>query len=271
MLKYVVNKTNLPQFEILGSLHEYLIAKQIPVPKIYRTRVGNYVEKDFICYKFIEGETKDNWSDKEIISLVINFAHMIIALREYDVPNFIKNKNDKYTKGYDIRYCHEVFRPSILNLSVSDNIKNPIIETIDLLYNKISDFEKLPKYLVHGDVNEMNALFQDGKNVGIIDFGGGYDPIVYDLGELIYWFAMSAWKEEFNRKRCELMVCTFEEILPLSADEKKLLPYMILRRGIMDVMLTLQYYWSNQSKMSVPIERLQTLINRNNKIVELIK
>ncbi len=270
LLKYIKNKENIPQFEMLAHLHEYLRKKGVPVPKIYKTENGNYIEDDFILYEFIEGHTKEQtmeeWSKEEMISLVSNFAKMLIALKDYKVPDFVKNKSDKYILGSDIKYCYGVLKPKVIQLPTSDEIKNSIIKTIDLLYSKLFDFEKLPKFLIHGDLNEMNAIFMDGKNVGIIDFGIAYEPIVYDLGEFCYWFTMPWWTEEFDRERYNLILVIFENFLPLSPLEKELLPYMILRRGMMDLMLTLYRYWS-EANVSIPEGRLRLLIKRNNKII----
>ena len=248
----------------MGDLHNYLIQKHIPVPKIYKTKNENYVENNFILYEFIDGEQKNDWTDEEMVSLTSNFAHMLQALKKYPVPEFIKNKSDKYVKGSDIEYCYKVYKPLILKLAVSQSIKDSIVNTIDILYGKLEDFNKLPKYFMHGDLNEMNALFKDEKNVGIIDIGGAYEPIVYDLGEFLYWFTMPYWSLDFNTKRYELIIKTFENILPLSPAEKMLIPYMMLRRGMMDVMLTLENFWSG--KGSIPEQRLQLITERNIKI-----
>jgi len=91
----------------------------------------------------------------------------------------------------------------------------------------------------------MNALFKDGENVGIIDFALSYDPAVYDLGEFSYWIAFPWGTKKFNNGRFKLIVDTFQKNISLSALEIKLLPYMVLRRSMMDIMLTLQYYWLN--------------------------
>ena len=154
-------------------------------------------------------------------------------------------------------YCHDVFGPEILKLNMPRGIKNSIVETIDLMYTKLSDFEKLPKQLIHGDLNEMNSIFKDGVNVGIIDFGVSYDPVIYDLGEFCYRFCLPWDTYEFNIHRYNLIVETFKKISPLSSLEKGLLPYMILRRHMMDIMLALQYYRSHQNSINIPIDVLE--------------
>jgi Ser/Thr protein kinase RdoA (MazF antagonist) len=266
LLKFIENKKNTPQFEMLGELSEYLQKYEVPVPKVYKTKNNKYVENDFILYDFIEGEIKKDWSIEEITSLTTNFAKMLTAMKKFKVPDFVKNKNDKFTKGYDIKYCHDVIKPKIEQLSMNQEIKVQIIKVIDLLYAKLSDFEKIPKFLIHGDLNETNAIFKDGKNVGIIDFGVSYDPIVYDLGEFCYWFAMPWWTEEFNHERYNTITETFEKVLPLSIDERSLLPYMILRRGMMDLYLTLDWYWSNLGVV-IPEKRLSLLNRRNDRVI----
>jgi Ser/Thr protein kinase RdoA (MazF antagonist) len=256
-LKHIINLANLQQFEFLGPLHENLREKDIPVPKIFKTLKGKYVEDSFILY--------EDWTDQEMVSLVHNFATLLKALQQVQVPDFIKNKNDKYIKGANIRYCYDVFKPQILALSLPNELKKDIGALIDIMYEKVTDFEKLPKSLIHGDLNEMNALFKGGENIGIIDFGISYDPTIYDLGEFCYWFCFHFGMEEFNKERFRLIVKTFEEILPLSQVERDLLPYMILRRHMMDILLALQWYWDNTNN-PLPENDLQKKNMRSKKI-----
>ena len=270
LLKYIVAQNHIQKFEYLGSVYEYLISRDIPVPNLCRTPVGNFIQDSCILFEYIEGEIKTDWTNNEIISLVNNFARLLLLLEDYDVPDFVKNNDDKYAKGYNVRYCHDVFKSQILKLDVPEDIKNPIVKTIDILYEKLSDFEKLPKQLIHGDLNEMNAIFKNGVNEGIIDFGVSYDPVVYDLGEFCYWFALPWKTSKFNSERYNLIIDIFQKILPLSTLERELLPYMILRRHMMDIMLALQHYWSNQKNMIFPIEVLEEKIIRNNELMKNI-
>lgn len=271
LLKYIVDSSTISQFELLGSLHDYLRSKDVVVPKIYKTKNETYVENSFILFSFIDGTSKKDWTDLEIVSLVINFTKLLISLRNYPTPNLIQDKDDKYIKGGNIKYCYNFFKPQIYRLSTPDVIKNSIVEIIDLLNGIFSEFNTLPKQLIHGDLNEMNALFKDGKNVAIIDLALSYDPLVYDLGVFCYWYAFPWWTRQFNYARYKLIFNTFQENIPLSPIEMKLLPYMIVRRSMMDIMLTLQYYWSNSNKVNFPEERLIDQIERNNTILDLIR
>lgn len=271
LLKYIVDPSTLKQFEFLGTLHEYLRKKEVPVPKIFKTQGGSYVSNSFILYEFIDGKIEREWSDKEIISMTQAFAKMLRAMGEHHIPNFIKNKDDKYVRGGNIQYCYRIFRPLILKLDCPDDIKMPIVHLIDTLYEKYTAFESLPKSLINGDLNEMNALFKDGNCAAIIDLSLSYDPIVYSLGVTCYWFAFPWWEPKFNMERLAIMIETFEKTIPLSPLEKELLPYMIMRRSMMDIMITLQFYWSQTARVPVPESRLKEQIERNNTIMNLIK
>ena len=98
MLKYITNPKHIQKFEFLGSVYESLRIKGIPVPKVYITPNDTYVEDSFILYGYIEGETKKDWSDNEIVSLVNNFAKLLLSLKDYTVPDFVKNNDDKYMR-----------------------------------------------------------------------------------------------------------------------------------------------------------------------------
>jgi Ser/Thr protein kinase RdoA (MazF antagonist) len=270
LLKSITNKEDIKKFEFLAELYTHLLSKNIPVPDVLKSTDGNYVEDSYILYKFIEGEDKRDWNDEEIISLVQNFSKMLQSTKDYDIPDILKNRVSKYKKGSDMAYCHEVFKPMILNLDCSESIKDPIIEVIDIMHSKLADFESLPKQLIDGDLNEMNAIFKDNKNVGIIDIGMGYDPLIYDLGEFCYWFCFHFGMKEFNVERYKLIVKTFEETIPLSPLEKEILPYMILRRHMMDIMLALQWYWDREGTAPIPENALNVKNLRSKKILEFI-
>ena len=269
-LKKIINTPAISQFEFLGSLYTCLKKKDIPVPIIFKTRTGNYVEESFILYEYIDGIQRRDWSRGEMVSLVTNFAKMHEALRGQEVPDFIKNKDDKYIRGGSIQYCHEVFRSKILELQCSAEIKDSIIKSLDMLWDRFPEIESLPKYIIHGDLNEMNALFKDNKNIGIVDFGLSYDPFVYDLGVFCYWFAYPWTSSEINIDRLGIIVDTYESVIPLSNLGRELLPYMMLRRSIMDIMLALQWYWNGDPTVHLPEITLERKIKHNNKIVEYI-
>lgn len=271
LLKYIVDSSTIKQFEFLGTLHEYLRKKELPVAKIYKTQAGTYVDNAFILYEFIDGKAEREWSDKEIISMTDAFARMHRVMGQHHIPNFIRNKDDMYVRGGNIQYCYRIFRPFIQTLDCADEVKKPIIQLIDTLNGKYKVFETLPKSLINGDLNEMNALFKEGNCAAIIDLTLSYDPVVYALGATCYWFAFPWWEPAFNNEWYALIIETFEKIIPLSPVEKELLPYMILRRSLMDIMVTLQIYWNKTGRVPVPEDRLKEQIERNNTIMNLIE
>ncbi len=270
LLKYIIVPSTIKHFEFLGSLHQYLIKKEIKVPKIYPTPNGAFIENSFILYEFKEGGSQKEWTTEEIISLTTEFARMLLAMREYHVPNFIKNKDDTYVRGGSIQYCYTVFRPQIQKLPCSDYLRSDIIQIIDTLYKQYSEFETLPKFLIDGDLNESNVLFKNNQCSAIIDLSLSYEPIVYALGVACYWFALPWWTQEFNIDRYELIQKTFQSIIPFSLLERKLLPYMIMRRSMMDIMSTLQKFWNETARVTFPEKRLIDQIRRNSEIKKIL-
>jgi Ser/Thr protein kinase RdoA (MazF antagonist) len=263
VLKYVVNTNALEQFEFFGSLHSYLREHNVCVPLFQRSRTTGYVCENFVLMEFMNGEIVKDWNTSQIISLTEHFAEMLLVLQRYRVPDFVKNKDDKYIRGSNLEYCHDVYKPKILQLEHPDNIVQEIVAVIDLLYGIRDDFNSLPKQIIHGDLNEKNALFIGNENTAIIDFGLSYNPLVYDLGEYLYWYSMPWWSHKFNSERYDVIVKTFTQKIPLSSIELRLLPCMLLRRGMMDLMLTLEWYWSQPLGTAVPSNRLRELTDRN--------
>lgn len=270
LLKYIVDPSTLKHFELLGSLHQYLIKKEIKVPLIYPTKMGGYVHNSFILYEFKEGTAQKEWSRDEMISLTEEFTKMLVAMRSHHVPNFIKNKDDTFVRGGNIHYCLTVFRPRIHELPCPEDIRTDIILIIETLHQQYSDFESLPKFLIDGDLNETNALFKNNQCTAIIDLSLSYEPVVYALGVMCYWFAFPWWTTEFNRERYELIQKIFLTIIPLSPLEKKLLPYMVMRRSMMDIMTTLQKFWSETARVPFPEQRLRDQIRRNSEIMNIV-
>jgi Ser/Thr protein kinase RdoA (MazF antagonist) len=263
LLKYIVNIHALEQFEFFGTLHDYLHDHGIRVPLFYTSRSGSYVSNNTVLMQFIDGAVVKEWNEKQIASLVDHFAAMLLVLKDYPVPDFVKNKDDKYIRGSHLEYCYEVYRPRILKLSGPDDVLKDVVMVIDMLYSIRDDFNALPKQIIHGDLNEMNALFRGDENVAIIDFGLSYNPVVYDLGVHLYWYALPWWSHEFQTERYNLILERFTKQIPLSSTELRLLPYMMLRRGMMDLMLTLEWYWAQPEETELPTNRLRELTERN--------
>ena len=63
---------------------------------------------------------------------------------------------------------------------------------LDMFSHQVSPVEhRLPRGVIHNDLNEQNLIFLNGQLEGVIDFGDAvYSPFIYDLGILLCYTCM---------------------------------------------------------------------------------
>lgn len=265
-LKYIQDTNELPLFEYLGDLHTQLLLSEVPVPRVYKNKQGKFVTQRFQLYKFIDGETKKEWSEKELTSVARNFAHLHNALEKIPVPEIIRNKTDDYVRTEHIVYIRENVIPRLEKSSLEQSIKAEITETLQILKKSLGAYETLPKHIIHGDLNEANALFKHSRNVALLDIALKYEALVYDLGIFLYWWCYPWWIKRMDIKRLVIVLSAYEQVRRLTRTEKTLLPYLILRRSMLDLTLpVLRYFKGNLSKKELG-DQMQRVVGRNQEI-----
>ncbi len=265
-LKYIQDTNELPLFEYLGDLHQQLLLSEVTVPRIYKNKQGKYVTNRFQLYKFIDGESKKEWSEKELMSVARNFAHLHNALEKITVPEIVKNKTDDFVKAESVSYVRENIMPKLEKLTTDLYIKEEIAETLRILKKSLVGYETLPKHIIHGDLNESNALFKQSRNVAVLDITLKNEALVYDLGIFLYWWCFPWWTKRMDLKRLEILLTAYEQVRRLTRREKILLPYLILRRSFLDLTLpVLRYYRGALNKKELG-DTLQGIIVRNQEI-----
>lgn len=220
-------------FEFLGTLHRHLHDSGVPIPLMFKDKHGKYVNNSCVLYEFIEGRKKRRWSNQEMISLVENFSKLHNVLDTIPVPSIIKEKTDDYIRGENIIYSKRNIVPEVLKLNLPLPIKNEVSMTLSLLEKHLSDYDALPKRIIHGDFNDENALFRGNKNVAIIDITLKHEALVFDLAIFIYWWCFPWWTKHINFERYKLVLKYYKRNRQLTVREKKLLPYLILRRSFL--------------------------------------
>lgn len=269
-LKYIQDTNELPLFEYLGDLHKELLLSEVSVPRIYKNKQGKYVTNRFQLYKFIDGETKKEWSEKELESVARNFAHLHNALEKIPVPEIVINKSDDYVKSENIPFIRENILPKIEKLAVDDYIKDEIRETLQILKKSLKLYDVLPKHIIHGDLNEANALFRQSRNVAILDIALKNEALVYDLAIFLYWWCFPWWTKRMDLKRLEILLSSYEQVRRLTRAEKMLLPYLILRRSFLDMTYPVLRYFKGALNKKELGDNLQKNIIRNQEIRECI-
>lgn len=248
VLKYIHRPGEHSYFEYLGALHEMLHARRIPVPKMIRTIRGGFVYKSCVLYEFLDGKVARQWTDNGLRSLAENVARVTIALGKIKTPALVKQKKDKYALGLDIVRIRKNILPRILRTGVSASAKREISEILLILEKGLRDYGRLPRQISHNDVNESNALFKKGRFVGIIDFTLGYEAAVYDLAVTLYWYAFPWWNDTFYPQRYQTIIRAYGKVRGLSRAERRLIPFLMLRRAYLSVILPFLDHWSGEDR-----------------------
>lgn len=194
----------------------------LPVTEIIKTSYGaDYLQNGelyFIITKRINGnqlKCEDVFNNTDIAYQIgENIARLHNALKTFDESNYKK--------------------ANILN-DVKSNFPKvkELIDIDDFIDNFADIYNKLPKQLIHRDINPSNMLFDKGKFKGFIDF---------DLTEVnirifdICYCATAILSECFSNQEInkniwfeilDKLVSGYEKITQFTNEEKQAIPYVI--------------------------------------------
>lgn len=226
---YVLKKyKNKKELERNIILMEILSKRKIPTGEIIKTKNG-------VKYKTID-ET---------------FLLLTRKLRGENILSIKKHPKIAWQMGIIIGNLHNALLECEDNIEIWDNsllgeMKGWIYETLKndswkliseqdflntlLHLEKLND--KLPRQLIHRDVHFGNFLFDDGRFSGYIDFDLSQRNIrIFD----ICYFLLGLLTEEENKmsddewiKVVNDTVSGYDEIVVLTVEEKKAIPYVML-------------------------------------------
>ncbi|GEM_PF-6543657 len=252
-LKRIRENKSVRFYNFLGSLHERLASLGILVPRVYKNNRGEYVTNHYLLFEFIEGEARVDWTEKEIYSATSGFALLHNELEKVSVPSFIRNRSDLYIKCENMDYGEASVLPTIAASSIEECVKEEIVVTLHMLNKHFGDFQ-FTKHVIHGDFGEGNALFQDGRLTAIIDLTLRYDSLAYDLGIFIFWTCiMAETNKRLNFMKYRQILETYQNVRRLTSIERRMLPYLILRRSC----ATFFYSWQrNVEEKNTPVMEL---------------
>lgn len=220
---YIIKFTaNLGNIKRNISISHAMIKADIPTFEIVKTVSGDdYIQSGelyFMVTKRIQGrqlKCEDIFANTDLAFCIgKNIAKLHNAIKDFDESNF--------------NYVN------ILNDVKSNFPKVNNLINIDDFTDKFAVvYDKLPKQLIHRDINPSNMIFDDDEFKGFIDF---------DLSEVnirifdICYCATAILSECFNNSdidKCKWikifdnLVKGYESITPLSEYEKQALPYVI--------------------------------------------
>ncbi len=208
----------------------------ISLPRIILTRTGS-IEARLLpqdqgeirgrLLKFLEGTA---WREalpasidqlEELGSLI---AQMNLAL------SGIVHPDSNRTHPWDLANADQ-HRSSIL--IIEDPEKRRILEWVFHFYAAIAMplLDRLPRALIHGDLNDDNVLVQNGRISSILDFGDCLEnPMVCDLAIALAYHTLD---EDDPLEAAAIMIGAFHKVRPLSLDEMTVIfPLMCARLAV---------------------------------------
>ncbi|OGR22261.1 MAG: hypothetical protein A2277_20100 [Desulfobacterales bacterium RIFOXYA12_FULL_46_15] len=116
---------------------------------------------------------------------------------------------------------------------IQDLEKRRILEWAFHLYTAIALplLDRLPRSLIHGDLNDDNILVDNSRVCGILDFGDCLEnPVVCDLAIALAYHTLD---EEDPLEAAAIIIGAFHQVRPLSADEMNVIfPLMCARLAV---------------------------------------
>lgn len=224
---YVIKfTTNLGYIRNSIKIAESLSSADVEIAEIIKTVNGNYYVQDgelyFLLTKRIKGKQllcEDIFKNTDIaIEIGRNIAKLHIALSEFDVSD------------YDTNNIYDAVVSILPNVQNKCRLTKEFIENYQKVFGTI--FDKLPKQVIHRDINPSNMLFDNDIFKGFVDFDLSEVNIrIFDIcycatAILSECFSneidSGKWKDILNN-----IIKGYKSISPLSSDEKLAIPYVI--------------------------------------------
>ena len=148
--------------------------------------------------------------------------------------NVIKNYDDKLECNYNNLF--ENLTKWAVPI-VKENLEIPVKFYDDYINIFGQVFSKLPKQIIHRDLNPSNMIIKDGKIVGFIDFELTEKNIrIYDPCYAATAILSEIFSEPKNHKKWfeiyENIILGYDNICNLTKEEKEALPYVVLSNQI---------------------------------------
>ena len=221
----VFSKTRKPEdCKRITDLLAFLMIKRVHHPKIYKDMSGDYLHKInigienlfLVVMDFIDGknffELNAAPNKKEIVQLANDMAQI----------NSIKLKGE-------LSHIYDSW--AILNFGLEYEkkkkyLKNNEIKIFEPLINEFNstDFEKLPKSLVHGDLLKTNVLKDKLGKIWIVDFSvANLYPRILEIAIAATHLLFDSSKEK-TAENLKTLLEEYGKHIKLTHEEKEVLP-----------------------------------------------
>ncbi len=202
------------RFEIdaLNQLSAADFPCQKPVANIVGEFVGEYARKPFAIFCYIEGEHEADYGyPDQVASLVARMHRLSPAMR---------SEYSRFRERYDLRSC---LQTAELNLSECVDDAAALV-WLGWLKNELAHLDlpdNLPVGLCHCDLNSSNFLYKNRILTAILDFDmAAQTHFLYDVANLLYWWANPVVGDGQWQRRARELLAAYEEVRPLTPEER---------------------------------------------------
>ncbi len=185
--------------------------------------IGSILSKNYVVYKFLEGEHLENPSSKQYEELVQAVAKFNLSSKG------VRSNFEKYRINYSPDFCISHATKIAKEINTENAYKK--LEWYLSELNKLQFPENLSKSVCHGDFHFSNILYKDGKFNALIDFDdANYTYTIFDLVCLMdpfgkngfewhNWMNFSKDSDVFDFEKSRNVLKTYCEINPISSLE----------------------------------------------------
>ena len=209
-------KINEQELKLYLSLLQELsiagIACPQPQTNFNKQTIGHIKNKPFTLVTRLNGKNLTSANAEQCKAIAIELAKL------HTTPLSISNSSDKLLKNRRGKRWREKTANQLLNKLPPSDSK---LLSAEIAFQHSFDDSRLPKGIIHADLFKDNALFENGKLSGIIDFYDAcYDTYLYDIA-----ITINAWCTDTKGELIEPLVNAFlqgyQSIRPLTEEEKE--------------------------------------------------
>ena len=153
-------------------------------------------------------------------SIGINLAKLHAVLKKLDEKNYTK-----------VNLYENVMQSALPKVQEVMHLQEGFVRDYISRFGSAQD--KLPRQIIHRDVNPSNMLFENGSFKAFVDFElSEINARIFDIGYCCTSILSECFSDLGADKEnwfavCEALVAGYESVSPLSMEEKQALPYMM--------------------------------------------
>ena len=232
-----VNPRELPYFmDLMTHLAKKGISCPLPVAAKSGETLLPLCGKKACLTTFLNGKAAGTITPEHCAQLGRKMAEMHLAGRDF--AGF--RKNDLSVDGWE-KLLEKIGKAAE---TVERGLFNEMTEAFRTVKSRFPS--GLPQSVIHADLFPDNVFFTGDELSGIIDFYFACnDAMVYELAVCLnaWCFDQDTW--DFNPAKAKNMIEAYDDVRPLSDDEKEALPTLALGSALR-FLLTRTYDWLNR-------------------------